>query len=477
MMTNESPNTTPSAPNPKWYLAYFLLAAFDLLTVSGSLYLNHTIMDRFSGSVSVNGEWAHRLGELGILRVLAGETNAPGNDVFDSQDFAGESHKMAIALQAFVQRREKIEQELSHNLPPDEANPLLKDLQILQKKVDEMVVEAKSIFSFFLLTQPERAGERMATMDRKYAMVHAAITSLETKFRSTQVSLLTHQEAMALEFQRFEYLIAVFIVLMISMASVYGHRIYTEMKITAKEREGFLRQLQEVGQMKTAFFADISHELRTPITVIRGEAEVTLRGKVKPIDEYRQVLERIIRLSGQLEKLVNDLLFLARSESGSLEMNLHPVNVQKILREAAADAQVLANKKGITLEFPVQDNPVMIQADPQRLRQAFFIIMDNAIQYTKAGGKVKVRSKKNGKYNHIVIADNGIGIPAENMDLVFNRFYRVPNRNGHRSQGTGLGLSIAKWITEAHNGSIAIVSSLGEGTEVKIALPLSTLST
>ncbi|MEC4673680.1 MAG: HAMP domain-containing sensor histidine kinase, partial [Nitrospirota bacterium] len=462
MMKNKTDGTSPSSATPKWYLAYFLLAAFDLLTVSGSLYLNHTIMDRFSDSVSVNGEWAHRLGELAILRVLAGETNAPGNNVFDTHDVAGESRKLAIALQAFVQQREKMEQELSHNLPPDEAEPLLENLQTIQKKVDEMVEEAQSIYSFFLLIQPERAGERMATMDRKYAMVHAAITTVETQFRSTQVSLLNHQEAMALGFQRFEYVIAVFIVLMIGMASIYGHRIYKEMKIAAHERDGFLRQLQKAAHMKTTFFTDISHELRTPITVIRGEAEVTLRGKVKPLEEYRSVLERIVRLSDHLQKLVNDLLFLARSESGSLEMNKHRVNVQKILREAAADAEVLAKKKGITLEFPSHGNTVMIHADPQRLRQVFFIVLDNAIHYTPIGGKVDICSKKNGQYTHIVITDNGIGISPENLDLVFNRFYRIPNQNGHRSPGTGLGLPIAKWITEAHDGSISLVSSLGK---------------
>jgi len=254
-------SSTPNAPSgpmkvkaPKWYLAYFLLAAFDLFTISGSLYLNHTIMGMFSESVSVNGEWANRLGELATLRVLAGETNAPGNDVFDSHDVARESSKLAMALQTFVQKRVNMEQELSRHLPPDKAAPLLKDFQAIQGKVDEMVEETQLIYSFFLANQPERAGERMATMDRKYALVHAAITTVETKFWSTQVALLNTQEKTAVWFQHFEYVIAVFLVLMVGAASLYGHRIYREMTRSAQEKEQYIGALfEEKGRARSVF--------------------------------------------------------------------------------------------------------------------------------------------------------------------------------------------------------------------------------
>jgi len=474
MMTQDpSQKMSSSTANSKWYLAYFFLAAFDILTISTGLYLTHTIMNLYTNSVEVNREWAFRLAELDKLRELAGSVNAPGNNVFDTQDVVGESQRMAERSKNFSEQLGLIRKDfVAHAHMEPRLDELLSELTHIQTTMELMTDQAALIFSSFLKQDMDGAGKHMANMDREYERVNASFAHLDSSIRDIQQFHFDDQRSQAHAMQRYEFVIAVFIFLMIGMASLYGHRIYTKMKADSLEREDFLRKLQEIDIMKTTFFADISHELRTPITVIRGEAEVTLRGKAKPIDEYKSALERIVRLSDHLQKLVNDLLFLARSESGSLEIDKHQVDVQKILREATNDAQILAKKKGITLEHPRIETSVRIQGDPQRLRQVFFIILDNAVQYTPSGGKIEVHSKKNGRYNHIVITDTGIGIPPENLKQVFDRFYRIPHRNGDKSNGTGLGLPIAKWITEAHHGRISLVSSPGKGTQVKIALPL-----
>jgi len=429
-------------------------------------------MNIYTSSVEDNREWALHLGQLDELRELAGSVNAPGNNVFDTQDVAAEAKALTIQYHKFSEYLADIQKDFVNHSPPEpRLDSILLNFTKIETGMHLMVEQASLIFARFEKHDMDGAGKYMANMDREYERVNASLAHLDSSIRAIQQFHFDDQRAQAGMMQQYELVIALFIFIMIGMASMYGRRIFLEMKIAARERDGFLRELQKADHMKTTFFTDISHELRTPITVIRGEAEVTLRGKGKPLEEYRSVLERIVRLSDHLQKLVNDLLFLAKSESGSLEMNKHRVNVQKILKEATADAEVLAHKKGITLDFPGQNNTVMVHADPQRLRQVFFIVLDNAIHYTPAGGNVKVCSKKNGSYNHVVITDNGIGISPEDHDRVFTRFYRIPNRNGHRSPGTGLGLSIAKWITEAHNGSISLVSSIGRGTEVKISLP------
>ena len=225
--------------------------------------------------------------------------------------------------------------------------------------------------------------------------------------------------------------------------------------------------------MRSQFFADISHELRTPLTVIRGEAEVTLRGKDKPVAEYKTALDRIIQLTEQLNKLVGDLLFLSRSESGTLEIIKRPIPLIDVLLEVHQEAIVLATRKHTTVTLHNRNGTLIVNGDPQRLRQLFMTIIDNAVNYTRPGGTVDVFIDLDGAYGRVVVADNGIGIPEEDLPHVFQRFYRVKQgRQDWLQSGSGLGLPIAKWIAEAHNGTISIASVLDQGTIVTIKLPL-----
>ena len=246
----------------------------------------------------------------------------------------------------------------------------------------------------------------------------------------------------------------------------------TERKRAQEELQEANAKLLKLDQLKRQFFTDISHELRTPITVIRGEAEVTLLDKTTSIVEYKTTLERIVILTNHLNKLVTDLFSLARSESGMIQLDTQALHLHELLTEATSDAITLAQRKDITVTFDRQDSVMMIQADPQRLRQMFMIIFDNAISYTKEGGSIEICSEQNGSHAKVTISDTGIGIPTKNLSHVFERLYRTPQSRGMAPTGTGLGLSIAKWITEAHQGTIAISSTQGTGTTVKIILPL-----
>lgn len=231
-------------------------------------------------------------------------------------------------------------------------------------------------------------------------------------------------------------------------------------------------KLKRLGEMKNQFFADISHELRTPLAVIRGEAEVTLRGKEKPVTEYKRVLDYIILLVDQLNKLVSDLLFLARSESGTLQIENREISLQESLKEASREGEVLGLKKGIALRFNERPEEVFfLLGDMQRLKQLFLIVIDNAINYSNAGGEVILSLEREKDRGKITVSDRGVGVPEELLPHLFDRFYRV-EKTKSMAQGTGLGLSIAKWIAEAHRGEILITSRVGVGTTVTIYLPL-----
>lgn len=237
------------------------------------------------------------------------------------------------------------------------------------------------------------------------------------------------------------------------------------------------QKLQALDQLRSQFFADISHELRTPLTVIRGEAEVTLRGKEKPISEYRSTLERIVQLSDQMNKLVGDILFLARSESGTLQMDLKPTLLTPLLEDVRRETNILAQSRSMTVTREGFSPDATIQGDTERLKQLFMILTDNAVKYGRKGGAIVIGLKTTDREAHVTVADNGLGIPETDLPHVVKRAYRVWRGRPSAVGGAGLGLPIAKWIAEAHHGTISIASTLNRGTTVTVRLPLHHAST
>jgi PAS domain S-box-containing protein len=244
-----------------------------------------------------------------------------------------------------------------------------------------------------------------------------------------------------------------------------------------KEGEEALKKthgaLEQLDKMRSQFLANITHELRTPLTVIRGEAEVTMRGKDKPLAEYKAVLERIVQLTNQVNRLVGDLLFLSQSESGTIEIVKRPVQLSDILLEACQEMQVLAEEKHITVNLHNKNGTFPVAGDAQRLRQLILIILDNAVHYTREDGTIELSIEAQEAYCKVVVADNGIGISEQDLPHVFQRFYRAKQMPQNLfPNGSGLGLPIAKWIAEAHEGTISIASVLDRGTTVTITIPL-----
>ncbi len=246
----------------------------------------------------------------------------------------------------------------------------------------------------------------------------------------------------------------------------------TERKQAQGELEKANDRLKELDQLRSQFFADISHELRTPLTVIRGEAEVTLRGKDKPIREYKTSLEHIVQLTEEVNKLVNDLLFLARSETGTIQITKTHMALEKLSQDVLQEALILALKKHIEITLIDPPASIPIYGDPQRVKQLLLILIDNAIKYSAPNSKIHISLGADSTMAQVVITDNGRGIPQEDLQHVFKRFYRVRHSSSESTSGAGLGLAIAKWITEAHQGKITMTSTSESGTTVTILLPL-----
>lgn len=246
-----------------------------------------------------------------------------------------------------------------------------------------------------------------------------------------------------------------------------------EQQVTLRTQE--LQQaycrLQQIDKGRRRFFADISHELRTPLTALRGEAEVTLRGRDKPAEDYRATLSRVVELAGHMGKLVDDLLFMARSEATEFSYDLKPLVLNDFITDLSYDALALVHNRQQQLIIDTPRESVRAEADPQRLHQLLLILIDNACRYSSPGGKITLTLSQQSSYAILTVSDQGIGIDASELESVFERFYRSEKARSLVPSGSGLGLPLARCIAEAHNGKISLTSKTGEGTQVTFALP------
>ncbi len=234
-----------------------------------------------------------------------------------------------------------------------------------------------------------------------------------------------------------------------------------------------LRPIQAAMDSQRAFIGDASHELRTPLSVIRANAELLKRHLSEPVSANREAVEDIISESDRLGRLVSQMLTLAQADAGQAALSLSEVALDELADEVARSMRLLAERRGVSLETDV-GGPVRLRGDGDLLRELMVILTDNAIKYTDTGGKVRleVRSASSGKAA-VRVSDTGSGIPADALPHIFDRFYRVDKARAREAGGAGLGLAIARWIAEAHGGSIRVESVPGVGTAVTVELPVS----
>jgi len=220
------------------------------------------------------------------------------------------------------------------------------------------------------------------------------------------------------------------------------------------------------------FTADASHELRTPIALMRTTAELALRRK-RSGEEYREGLAQILAELERTSTLIEHLLLLARADSGT-QMQFSPMDLTQTVREACEQGRVLAEAGQVLFDSNVPETTIWVEGDGQALRRGFLILIDNAVKYTGAGGQVRVSLIRKDGAADITVMDSGIGIAPEDLPRIFDRFYRADKARCREQGGIGLGLAIARWIVEAHRGQIRVESALGQGSTFSVTLPLHT---
>jgi len=234
---------------------------------------------------------------------------------------------------------------------------------------------------------------------------------------------------------------------------------------------GMLARLEGAVKRLSQFTADASHELRTPIALIRTTAELTLRRERSP-ETYREALRQVVLESERTTRLVEDLLLLARSDAGLPSLPLERMELMPLVQDVCRQGRMLAEARQLQISAEIPDEPVYVEANDPALRRMLLLLLDNAVKYTPSGGRITLSVDRGPAGATVAVRDTGIGIPETALPHVFERFYRVDESRNRDAGGTGLGLSIAKWIAERHHASLEAESVVGEGSVFRIRFPL-----
>jgi signal transduction histidine kinase len=230
--------------------------------------------------------------------------------------------------------------------------------------------------------------------------------------------------------------------------------------------------IQRAFQQQQEFIADASHELRTPLTVLRSATDLLNKYRDEPLEANGELFDDVRAEIVRMERLAQDLLTLARSDAGGLELMTAPLDIADVAADVVRRTTPLAQSHGVQLSLTAESQESTVEADPDRLQQVLLILIDNAIKHTPSGGRVDVRVRRHGQHAEIEVADTGSGISPEHLPRIFDRFYRADKARARAAGGTGLGLAIAKMLIDAHSGQLHISSTLSAGTQVTVSLPL-----
>jgi signal transduction histidine kinase len=466
----------------RWPLVYFLLATFDVCAILASVYLNHSLVAMHGESLGALQRWMARLDRYAVVEQLAGAVAAPAKDVFDTREARSETVKLRGARRAFDVAIADARRELAEAPDAREVETLEPPLQAVVAAMGTVMAEANMTLTYFSIEDPEKAGEHMAGTDRAMANVQAAFAALKRAASESHAKLFARQHELADAVARIDIGIALFVVMMIGAAIVYGRKVMHEAsRLDSEQQRHFVEMAiskeaaEAATRAKSAFLANISHEIRTPMNVIIGMTDIALDGELS--DEPRDCLQTIRRATLGLLGIVNNILDCSKIEAGKVTLEAVDVRLDALVREVVELLAPTARDKRLALESYVDRRlGDAVHADPVRLRQVLTNLIDNAVKFTERGGvtvEVSLLDRRAADV-HVLVAvrDTGIGIPVDRQTAIFESFTQADDSTTRTYGGTGLGLTICCQLVELMGGRLAVESEVGKGSTFSFELVL-----
>ncbi|MDP3296640.1 MAG: ATP-binding protein [Thermodesulfovibrionia bacterium] len=229
-----------------------------------------------------------------------------------------------------------------------------------------------------------------------------------------------------------------------------------------------LERIERFTENQKRLVSDISHEIRSPLTAIKGNIEVTLRRR-RSVEEYEETLKKNLDEINRIILIANNLLFLTKADTGGVDLNIKEINLGQMLERVVVNKKHVIAEKNLNIET-IWDE-IIFYGDEILLSQLFLNVFDNAIQYTPAGGSISINASKTNSGVTVSVKDTGVGIPSNEIEKIFDRFYRVRQNLNMHETGSGLGLYLSRWIAEAHRGKITVESNIDKGSIFRVYLP------